>query len=153
MARQWTGYGAPRDKPAALEKWMSLVSSGEDVSLSLKARAYSSLAKGWLDRAEKALPSATLDLYIRLYEAGYSANEAVALGLTSRATLEVTERIQPMGLRRPEDGKFPEGTTERFERLTDLWEALDVCAAEGAAEKLKRKAKLSKNPTDYFCAA
>ena len=153
MVRQWTGYGAPQDKPAALEKWTTLVSSSEDVSLSLKALAYSSLAKGWLDRAEKGLKSAALNLYICLYDAGCSANEAVALGFTSRATLNVAERIESAGLRRSEDGKFPKVATERFERLTGLWRAFDVCSAEMAAEKSKREAKLSKVPLDYLCAA
>lgn len=119
----------------------------------MRARAYSSLAKGWLDRAEKGLASETLNRYIRLYDAGYSANEAVALELTSRATLDVARKIESVGLGRPEDGKFPKDATERFERLTDLWEALDVSGAEIAAENLKREAKLSKSPLGYFCAA
>jgi len=150
-ARQWTGFGAPRDKPAALAKWTALVSSREDVPVSLKVRAYSSLAKGWLDRAEKGL-CATLNS-VRLYKAGNCANQAVALGLASRTAVRVASRIEFLGFRRPEDNKLPKHGAERFERLTDLWEALDGRDAELAEEKLKREAKVSKDPMGYFCAA
>ena len=88
-----------------------------------------------------------------LYNAGHCANEAVALGLISPATLMVASRIESAGFRRPEDNKFPEQSTERFERLTDLWETLDARKAEMAEEKSKRDAKVSKDPLSYFCAA
>ena len=153
MARQWTGFGAPRDKPAALAKWTALVSSKEGVSPSLRARAYSSLAEGWLNRAENGLSTATSHFIRRLYNAGNCANQAVALGLASRAALRVAARIQSEGFRRPEDNKLPRRYAEKFERLTDLWEALDVCDAEAAAERLKKEAKLSREPLGYFCAA
>jgi len=153
MARQWTGYGTPRDKPGAFLTWTTLASFREDARPSLRARACSSLAKVWLDRAhKKGLSNATLNIG-HLYDTGNNANEAVALGLTSHTTLQVAKRIESAGLRRPEDGKFPEGTTERFERLTNLWEALDMRDAEAAGEMLKREGKLFKDPMGYSCAA
>ena len=152
-ARQWTGFGAPRDKPAALAKWTALVSAEEGVPPSLRARAYSCLAKGWLNRAENGLSTATSHFIRRLYDAGNCANQAIALGLASRATLKVAEKIQSEGFRRPEDNKLPRRSTEKFERLTDLWEALDVWEAEVAAKKSKREAGLSREPLGYFCAA
>jgi len=88
-----------------------------------------------------------------LYGAGNSANQAVALGLTSNATLNVAGIIESAGFRRPEDNKCPEHSTERFEQLADLWKALDAREAEVAKEKLKRERKLSKDPLGYFCAA
>jgi hypothetical protein len=117
----------------------------------LKARAYSSLAKGWLDQAHEKGPGSLNISY--LYDAGNSANESVALGLISPATLMVASRIEAAGFRRPEDNKFPEHSTERFERLTDLWEALDARKAEMAEENVKREAKVSKDPLGYSCAA
>ena len=153
MARQWTGYGAPQDKPGAITVWTALASFRGDAPPSLKARAYSSLAKTCLDRAhEKGFRNATLNIG-HLYDAGNSADEAVDLGLTSRATLRVAKTIQSAGFRRPENDKFPGHSTERFERLTNLWEALDARDGEVAAEKLKREGKLSKDPMGYFCAA
>jgi hypothetical protein len=88
-----------------------------------------------------------------LYDAGKNANEAVALGLISPAVLAVASRIESEGFRRPEENRFPEHSTEKFEVLTDLWEALDVRTAEMAEEKLKREVKVSKDPLGYFCAA
>ena len=151
LARQWTGYGAPRDQPAAAATWTVLATYREDVPLSLKARAYSSLARGWFDLAVENSPE-TLNIGY-LYDAGNSANEAVALGLISPAVLMVASRIETAGFRRPEDNKFPEYSTERFERLTDLWDALDARTAEMAEEKSKREVKVSKDPLSYFCAA
>ena len=151
LARQWTGYGAPRDKPAAAARWTVLANYQEDVPLSLRARAHSSLARGWLDLAVEGGPG-TLNIRY-LSDAGHSANEAVALGLISPAVLAVASRIESAGFRRPEDNKFPEHSTEQFERLTDLWEALDTRTAEMAEEDLKREVKVSKNPLSYFCAA
>ena len=88
-----------------------------------------------------------------LYDAGTSANEAAALGLVSPVVLMVASKIESEGFRRPEDNKFPEHSTDRFERLTDLWEALDARTAEMAEEDSKREAKVSKDPLRYFCAA
>jgi len=150
LAREWTGYGAPRDKPAAAAKWTVLATYREDVPLSLRARAYSSLARGWLDLAVENGPALNINY---LYDAGNNANEAIALGLISPAALMVASRIESAGFRRPEDNKFPEHSTERFERLTDLWEAFDARTAEIAEEGLKREAKVSKDPLGYFCAA
>ena len=117
----------------------------------MRARAHSSLAKGWFDLAVENSPE-SLNIS-RLYDAGNSANEAAALGLVSPAVLAVAQRIESAGFRRPEDNKFPEHSTERFERLTDLWEALDARVAEMAGEDLKREAKVSKDPLSYFCAS
>lgn len=131
---------------------MVLASYREGVPLSIRARAHSSLARCWFDQAHENRPG-TVNIS-RLYDAGNSANEAVALGLISPATLMVAERIEFVGFRRPEDNlKFPEYSTEPFERLTDLWEALDARKVEVAEEELKREAKVSKDPLGYFCAA
>ena len=150
MTRQWTGFG---DKPAALVKWAAIVLSQQDIPRSLKARVHSSLAKGWLDRTEKGLQTARLHFIHRLYHAGKHANQAIALGLTSRAALKVAEKIESAGFRRPEDNTFPGYVTERFGRFTKLWEVLDAHYAKLAAEKLKREAKLFRDPMGYFCAA
>ena len=131
--------------------WTTLASFRNDVPLSLKARAYSSLAKAWLDLAQENSPN-TMDIG-HLYNAGHCVNEAAALGLISPAALMVASRIESTGFRRPEDNKFPEHGTERFEQLTDLWETLDARKAEMAEEKSKRDAKVSKDPLSYFCAA
>lgn len=117
----------------------------------MKARAYSSLAKGWFDQAHEKSPGAFNIAYLR--DAGHYANEAVALGLISPATLMIASKIESLGFRRPEDNKFPQHSTEGFERLTDLWEALDARKAEMAKEDSKREAKVSKDPLSYFCAA
>ena len=123
----------------------------EDIPSSLKARAYSSLAKGWLDLVRgKSLTSPDID---RLYCAGKIANEAVSLGLISDAALVVAEAIEFAGFRPLGDDKHPVGSTERFGELTDLWKALDARNAELAEKKLKREVKLSKDPMGYFCAA
>lgn len=139
------------DKPAAAAGWMFVASYQQDVPVPLKARAYSLLARGWLDIAQENAP-ASLNIS-HLYDAGNCANEAVALGLISPAILMVAVRIESLGFRRPEDNKFPEHSTERFERLTDLWEALDARKAELAEESSRREAKVSKDPLSYFCAA
>ena len=151
MARQWTGFGAPQDKPAAAAMWTTLASFREDVPLSLKARAHSCLAKGWFDLAHENSPG-TLNIGY-LSDAGNSANQAVALGLISPATLAVASRIEDLGFRRPEDNRSPEHSTEAFEQLTDLWEAFDTRKAEIAEEDLKREVKVAKDPLSYFCAA
>jgi hypothetical protein len=132
--------------------WTIIASLRDHVPLSLKARAYSSLAKGWLDAAQDKGPK-IMNINF-LYDAGKYANESVALGLISPATLMVAARIEDIGFRRPEDNKkFPEHSTERFGRLTDLWEAFDARKAEMAEEDLRREAKVSKDPLSYSCAA
>ena len=139
------------DKPAAAAGWTFVASHRKDVPAPLKARAYSLLAMGWLELALENAPE-TLNISY-LYDAGNCANEAAGLGLISPAVLTVAAKIDTAGFRRPEDNKFPEHSTERFERLADLWEALDVRDAELAEESLRREAKVSKDPLGYFCAA
>ena len=151
LVRQWAGCGTPRDKSAAAATWMFLAIYREDVPLSLRAQAHSSLARTWLELAVEGVPR-TMNI-THLYDAGNSANEAAALGLVSPAVLAVAQRIESAGFRRPEDNKFPEHSTERFERLTDLWEALDARVTEMAEEDSKREAKVSKDPLSYFCAS
>jgi hypothetical protein len=109
------------------------------------------LARGWFDLAHEKAPE-TLNISY-LSDAGNCANEAVALGLISPAVLKVASRIEGLGFRRAEDNKFPEHSTEQFERLTDLWEALDARKAEMAEEDSQREVKVSKDPLSYFCAA
>ena len=151
MARQWTGFGAPQDKLGAIAMWTTLSSFRADVPLSLKARAYASLAKGFHDEACENRPK-TLNI-TRLYDAGNSANQAAALGLISPVILRVALEIEELGLRQPEDNQFPEHSTEMFGRLTDLWEVWDAGEAERAEENSRRDAKVSKDPLSYFCAA
>ena len=139
------------DKPAAAAGWTFVASHRQDVPVPLKARAYSLLARGWLELAQEDAPGALNISY--LSDAGNCANEAAALGLISPAVLMVASRIETAGFRRPEDNKFPEHSTERFERLVDLWEALDARRAELVEESLKREAKVSKDPLSYSCAA
>lgn len=86
-----------------------------------------------------------------LYDAGNCANEAVGLGLISPAVLAVASKSD--GLGQPGNNILPGQNTERFERLTDLWEALEARKAEMAEKDLKREAKVSKDPLSYFCAA
>ena len=131
---------------------MVVASCRENVPVPLKARAHSLLTRGWFEFAQENLPR-TLNLS-RLIDAGNSANGAVALGLISPVVLKVASKIELIGFRRAEDNlKFPEHSTEPFERLTDLWEAWDARKAEMIKEDLKREAKVSKNPLSYFCAA
>jgi len=131
--------------------WAAIASSQEDIPLSLKARAYSSLALAFFEMAGENIPrNFHLD---RLYDAGNNANKAIALGLISPATLKVAMSIEEVGLRRPRDDRFLGYSTERFERLTDLWEAFDTRKAEKAEEDLKREVKVAKDPLSYFCAA
>ena len=152
LRRHWTGYGVPiRNPTEAVAGWMYIAIFKQGVPLPLRARAFSSLASAWLDLANENAPR-TLHID-RLYDAGNCANQAVALGLISPATLWVAARIQTVGFRRPQDNQFPEYSTERFERLTDLWEAFDARTAEMAEEDSKREAKVSKDPLGYFCAA
>jgi len=152
LVRQWAGCGTPQNKPLAAAKWIFLAIHQKDVPPSLRAQAHSSLARNWLELAVEGGPG-TMNI-THLYDAGNSANEAAALGLVSTAVLEVAQRIESAGFRRPKDNRFPEHSTERFERLTDLWKALDArIALEMAEEDSKREAKVSKDPLSYFCAS
>ena len=81
-------------------------------------------ALAWLDLAHENGPG-TLNITY-LSDAGNNANKAVALGLISPMALHVASVIEAQGFRRPGDSQFPEHSTERFERLTDLWETWDV---------------------------
>lgn len=117
----------------------------------MEARAYSSLAQCSLELATENA-AGVLDL-AHLQNAGTNANDAVALGLISRAAMKVALTIESAGFRRPEDNRFPEYSTEGFERLTHLWEAFDARRAEMAEEYLQRESKISKDPLSYSCAA
>ena len=128
MDRQWTGFGVPRDKSGALMTWKTIVSFREDIPPSLKTRAYSPLAKRWLDLVHgNGFVTSDID---GLYNAGNSANEAIALGFVSDASLIIAESIEFAGLRWSEDKKHSKDNNERFEGLTDLWKALDMRDAE-----------------------
>lgn len=139
------------DKPGAAAGWTFIASHREDVPVTMKARANSLLARGWLDLAQEDTPGALNISY--LHDAGKCANEAAALGLVSPAVLLVASKIEAEGFRRPEDNRFPEHSTEKFEQLTDLWEVWDARKAELAEEDSKKEAKVSKDPLSYFCAA
>jgi hypothetical protein len=148
--REWTGYGTPEIKDSALARWILLTSSESNVSRRVRAQAHSCLAQGWHDRATEDSDCWNIDA---LYRAGSSANEAVSLGLVSRTTLMVGYQIERVGFRRPETNRFPEWSTDRFEKLTELWEAIDKRSAEVEKERSKQDVKVSKAPLQYVCAA
>ena len=148
--REWTGYGSPENRDSALERWTFLASSAPDVPRRIKAQAHSCLAAGWFDRATEDPERWNID---SLYRAGNNANEAASLGLISPAVLRVGFSTESQGFRRPEDNRFPGLSTDRFERLADLWEAIDMRTAEVNRAKAKRDAKISRAPLKYVCSA
>lgn len=148
--REWTGYGTLQNRDSALARWSLLASTAPDVPHRIKAQAYSCLATGWFDRAIEDPERWNIDA---LYRAGISANEAVSLGLISPGALRAGFSIDHQGFRRPEENRFPEVDTGMFERLTDLWEAIDMRMAEVNKVTAKRDAKVSKAPLQYVCAA
>jgi len=126
------------------------VSSALNVPRRIKAQAHSCLAAGWFDRAIEDPERWNID---SLYRAGSNANEAISLGLLSPAALRAGFSIESQGFRRPEDNRFPGLSTDRFEQLTELWEAIDMRTAEVNKAKAKRDAKVSKAPLKYACSA
>lgn len=64
--------------------------------------------------------------------------------------LKIGFSIERQGFRRPEDNRFAELSTERFERLTELWEAIDSRTAEIERASAKKDAKA---PLKYACSA
>ena len=145
-AREWTGYGAPENRDAALERW-SFLTTAPNVSRCVKAQAYSCLAAGWFERAIEDPERWNID---SLHRAGSNANEAIALGITGTVSLKLGFSIQSHGLRRPEDNRFPGLSTDRFERLADLWEAIDARTAEMERVAAKKEVKA---PLKYACSA
>lgn len=88
-----------------------------------------------------------------LYRAAKYADEACALGFVSSGVLDIGITIERAGFRRQEDCRFPQWSTERFERLTDLWRVVDRRKAEIQRKESKRQGKLKKDPNAYICAA
>ena len=150
MAREWTGYGTPEIKDSALARWTLLTSPGSNVPRRIRAQAHSCLARGWHDRAMDDPECWNID---SVYRAGSNANEAVSLGLTSPAALMAGYQIERIGFRRPETNRFTEFSTDRFEQLTELWEAVDKRTEEVNKERSKQDAKVAKAPLQYVCAA
>ena len=131
-------------------KWTFLTSVAPNVPRRIKAQAHSCLATGWFDRAIEDPERWNID---SLYRAGDNANEAVSLGLISPGALRAGFSIEKQGFRRPEENRFPGVDTDRFERLTELWEATEMRLAEVNKVTAKRDAKVSKTPLQYICAA
>lgn len=149
-SREWTGYGAPKNRDSALERWACLVSSEPDAPRGIKARAHSCLAAGWFERATEDNKRWNID---SLYRAGNNANESISLGLISPGALRAGFSIETQGFRRHEDNRFPGLNTDRFERLTELWEAIDARKEEVNKASAKRDAKVSRSPLKYVCSA
>lgn len=81
------------------------------------------------------------------------ADEACALGFVPPGVLSVGMTVERSGFRRKEDLKFPGWSTERFEKLSELWRAVDRRKAEIQREDMKRERKVRKDPNAYICAA
>lgn len=127
-----------------------LTSTAPNVSRRIKALAHSCLAAAWLDRATEDRNTWNID---SLYRAGSNANAAISLGLTSPGALRTGFVIEDSGFRRPEDNRFPGWSTDRFEQLTELWEAVDMRKEEMDRVSAKRDAKVSRDPFKYVCSA
>ncbi|KAF9654422.1 hypothetical protein BDM02DRAFT_3196715 [Thelephora ganbajun] len=140
--REWTGYGTPENRDSALERWSFLASSAANIPRRIKAQAHSCLA---VDPESWNIDS--------VYRAGSNANEAISLGLISPGALRAGFSIEHLGFRRPGDNRFPGLDTDRFERLIELWEAIDIRTAEMDRATAKRDAKISKAPLKYVCSA
>lgn len=155
MARMYAGCWAPKDEIGAAYFWMRLVDSSipgyiPNVSRSIRARAYSCLAKLYQDHL--VVDGNGWDI-AALYRAGKAADECAALGLLTAIVINVGDTIEMVGFRRKEDSKFPEWDTTRFEELTNLWEMYDRRNAE-VKKRLQQVAdKMAKNPIAYRCAA
>lgn len=115
-----------------------------------KARAHSCLAAGWFERATEDHKRWNID---SLYRAGSNANEAISLGLVSPGALRAGFSIESQGFRRPEDNRFPGLSTDRFELLAELWEAIDIRKEEVNKASTKKDAKVSRAPLKYVCSA
>jgi len=139
-----------QNRDSALVKWTFLTSAALNVPRRIRAQAHSCLATGWFDRAVEEPESLNIDSF---YRAGSNANETVSLGLISPGALRAGFSIEKQGFRRPEDNRFPGLDTDRFERLAELWEAIDMRMAEVNKVTAKRDAKVSKTPLQYVCAA
>jgi len=148
--REWTGYGTPENRDSAIERWSFLTSSAPNIPRRIKARAHSCLAAAWFDQATEDPERWNID---SLHRAGSNANEAVSLGLTGSGGLKVGFSIESQGFRRPEDNRFPGLNTDRFERLTELWEAIDTHTADVERASAKGDGKVSKAPLKYVCSA
>lgn len=149
-SREWTGYGTPENRDSALERWTSLATSAPNVPRRIKARAHSCLSAGWFERATEDHKRWNID---SLYRSGSNANEAISLGLISPGALRAGFSIESQGFRRPEDNRFPGLNTDRFERLAELWEAIDMRKGEVNRASAKRDTKVSRAPLKYVCSA
>ena len=103
----------------------------------------------WFDRAIEDPERWNID---SLHRAGSNADEAVSLGITGSGALRVGFSIESQGFRRPENNRFPGLNTDRFERLTELWEAIDARTAEIDRASAKGDTKVSKAPLKYVCS-
>ena len=126
------------------------MSSSQNVPRRIKARAHSCLAAGWFERATEDHKRWNID---SLYRAGSNANETILLGLISPGALRAGFSIESQGFRRQEDNRFPGLNTDRFERLTELWEAIDMRKEEVNKASAKRDAKVCRAPLKYVCSA
>lgn len=87
-----------------------------------------------------------------LYRAGNNANEAILLGLISPGALRIGFSVEAQGLRKPGDNRLSGLSTDGFERLTDLWEAIDMRTEEMNKASAKKEPKGSRAPLKYICS-
>lgn len=150
----YTGCGASKDVLGALELLLTLVNpdkiAASKTPRPIKARALSLQGRVHFDSRFEKKDAINID---NMYRAAVCANAAAALGFVSPDVLQVAQHVENIGFRRPEDNKFKEHSTERFEKLTDLWEAWDRRKAMVQREEGKQAAKVEKQPNMYTCAA
>ena len=125
------------------------MTTSSTVSRRIRARAHSCLAAGWFERATEDNKRWNID---SLYRAGSNGNEAISLGLFSLGALRAGSSIESQGFRRPQDNRFPGLDTDRFERLEQLWEAIDMRKEEVKRASAKKDAKASRAPLKYVCS-
>ena len=159
MNRLFTGCNVEKNDTEALVWWLRLADSTlpghiPNVPRSLRARAFSCLAHAqWDARIANGGQAWNID---SVYRACFFANGAAALGFTTPEVLAVAAGTERAGFRNKEDAQArfgPIENLERFEKLEDLWEALDKRKAEVEREDARQAAKEAKNPNAYSCAA
>ncbi|KDQ58271.1 hypothetical protein JAAARDRAFT_193688 [Jaapia argillacea MUCL 33604] len=154
--RLFVGYGAPKDQDTALEYWRRIVDPthprylSAGVSRSSRARAHCCISRYWFDRRIVGRDEWNI---VSLYRAALNADLAASLGLIFPNVLFVAKIIESSGFRRPEDNRFPQHSTKRFERLETLWAVADQRKRELEEENRRRDRKVAKAPLAYMCAA
>lgn len=124
--------------------------TSSNTSRSVKARALSLQGRIHFDNRFERKGAINIDI---IYRAALCANAAASLGFVSPDVLQIANLVEMIGFRRAEDNKFKEHSTERFEKLTDMWDALDKRKAALAREDAKQAEKVAEKPNLYICAA